>query len=121
MTSTGQPAIHNLTVDVILYPYERAGCLLFDDPANGLIAEEFVRGADDLIRRMIELDAHNKESPRLFVSRRPMSAYRTLERVRDEDGGVVYRCEELGQDAWFCPAFFRYFPKAPRYLYVRAF
>lgn len=42
-----------------------------------------------------------------------------LEHLREETGGSWYRRQETGQEGWLCPALLRYFPEAPRTLYVQ--
>ena len=41
-------------------------------------------------------------------------------RGKAESGGFWYNVEKSDQTGWLCPALFKFFPKAPEKLYVRA-
>jgi len=120
--SDPRPTDHDfLGVDYVFYPYELNGCIVFDDPKFDLKAEEFVCGADTLIRRMVQEDAEGASDYYICVSAEPQGAFRCLIRIGSRDGGEIYECEYAKETAWFCPSFYNYYPSPPPVLYVRAF
>lgn len=108
-----------------LYPLflyrSRSGMWVFDDAKVGLIAEPFIRGADEIIDALIERgeirDAANGFtlifSPSLFPG---YSA--VLEHRRPDSGGNWYYCPQVGIEGWLCPALYRYFSEPPARIWI---
>lgn len=103
--------------DFLFFPYELPdGRIVFDDPKLGLKDEEFVCGADNLIRRLapslpcMMLVAANGNEALLEHA---------LEYVgTDENDWSSYRHVASGELVGLCPNFLRYYPKPPKTLRV---
>ena len=55
----------------------------------------------------------------LIFSASPFPGHRyQLDWLRSEGGGNWYYSKPLQMEGWLCPALLRYFPSAPRQLYV---
>jgi hypothetical protein len=104
----------------IIAPYKHHGIWVFDDPHVGLVREPFVSGADRMIDRVVAdiPDAASGFSLIFSASPFPDHQYR-LEWRRSEYGGNWYHSAQLGLEGWLCPALFRYFPEAPKQLFVQ--
>jgi hypothetical protein len=93
----------------------------FDAPALRLKREPFVLGAPEIINRLVKDFPVSDERVRMVFSQRPFpGAQLTLDLGRGQDGGHWYYCEEYKTEGWLCPALFKYFPRAPRHIYVMA-
>ncbi|HWG42978.1 MAG TPA: DUF6717 family protein [Gemmataceae bacterium] len=105
----------------VIRPYLWEGIWVFDDPAVGLDKEALVAGMPELIE-IATAKAGIAEPEKGFIalfSKDPFpGAQVCLQRVREENGGNVYRWPEVGREGWLCPALFRYFEEAPDTLYV---
>jgi hypothetical protein len=103
----------------MIHPYSHEGMWVFDDAAVGLVKEPFVSGADRIIDRLVEQvpDAHNGFI--LIFSELPFPGHQvSLEWLREECGGNVYRCNELDMVGWLCPALLKYFNEAPKQIHA---
>jgi hypothetical protein len=103
----------------MIHPYSHEGMWVFDDAAVGLVKEPFVSGADRIIDRLVEQvpDAHNGFI--LIFSELPFPGHQvSLEWLREECGGNVYRCNELDMVGWLCPALLQYFNEAPKQIHA---
>jgi len=103
----------------MIHPYSHEGMWVFDDAAVGLVQEPFVSGADRIIDRLVEQvsDAHNGFI--LIFSELPFPGHQvSLEWLREECGGNVYRCNELDMVGWLCPALLQYFDEAPKQIHA---
>lgn len=109
---------------LILYPYKTPeGDWVFDDANVGLKAEPFVCGADDIISEVVkenEIPNADKGFKLLFSPTAFPNHDVKLEWRRAESGGNWYYSERLNQNAWLCPALYKYFPAAPPELYAKA-
>src|SRR5262249_21743232 len=96
------------------------GQWVFDDPAVGLVREQFVAGADNMID---VATAHIQNAERGFLaifSASPFpDAQIILDRVREDDGWNVYRWAERNMEGSLCPALLRYFSEPPKKLYIQ--
>jgi hypothetical protein len=103
---------------VMIRPYKTEGLWAFDDAAVGLVREPFVDSANILIDQMVKdiPDAENGFVLLFSASRFP-GAQMELSWSREEFGGNWYRAEGFSEDAWLCPALFRYFSETPAHLY----
>ena len=121
--ATGEPAarspLHGNAIHLIA-PYRHHGMWVFDDARVGLHQEPFVSGADDWISRVT---ADMPDAERGFVmvfSAKPFPGHQyRMERSRLDMGGAWYVSPQLAMEGWLCSALFRYFPEAPKELYVQ--
>ena len=104
-------------------PYRWEGMWVFDDDRVGLHREPFVAGADTIIDAVIA-EKGITDAAKGFVavfSGNPFpGADVELTWQRHESGGDVYLWEGHGMEGWLCPALLKYFPTAPRKIYVQA-
>lgn len=101
-------------------PYTVNGQWVFDDSARELKAEPLVCGADMLCSvlfqkygnfNLIFTDSGLPEFD-FHLTRSSGSG--------EVEGGTWYKEAASGQDAWLCPALFKYFTVAPDNLYIKA-
>ena len=85
----------------VIAPYKHLGMWVFDDPRVGLDKEPFVSATDAMIDRLV---ADIPDAANGFVT---------------EGGGNWYYSPQLDMEGWLCPALLKYFPEAPRALYVQ--
>jgi hypothetical protein len=104
----------------VIAPYKLHGMWVFDDPKVGLSQEPFVSGADDIID-ILTKDIPNADAGfALVFSHEPFPGHAArFVRGRPEHGGYWYSWPEGGKEGWLCPALFKYFPAAPKELYVK--
>ncbi|MFI5381142.1 MAG: DUF6717 family protein [Tepidisphaerales bacterium] len=102
-------------------PYRSGQVWRFDEPALHLKGEPFVQGIPAMIDKMVAGIPGSDTSVRLIFSQRPFpgSQFR-LDLRREQDGGNWYYNEQFNMEGWLCPALFKFFPRAPRHIYVRA-
>ena len=101
-------------------PYKWEGLWVFDDERVGLDKEVFVAGADTMIDMAVARKGiHDAENGflLLFSADRFPGADLELTWLREEMNGNVYQWE--GQEAWLCPALFKYFDSAPTRIYAQ--
>jgi hypothetical protein len=104
----------------IIAPYKQHGMWVFDDPRVGLAQEPFVAGADTMIDRVVAEIPDAENGFTLIFSITPFPGFQhRLDWRREEDGGNWYYSKQLDLEGWLCPALFRYFPEAPKQLYVQ--
>jgi len=106
---------------LVIEPYRSGKVWRFDEPRMGLKGEPFVQGIPEMIDKMVAGIPGSETSVRLIFSQRafPGARYR-LDRRGEQDGGNWYYSEEHRMEGWLCPALFKFFPRAPRHIYVRA-
>ncbi len=105
-------------------PYRLDGGWVFDDPLTGLREEGLVRGADDLIERVVA-GLGGRDDLRIEFADAPFDgAHLTLEWLRpgeEPELGTWYRCPEMGNaEAWLCESLRLYFGEPPARLHLRA-
>jgi hypothetical protein len=101
-------------------PYKFHGQWVFDDPAKELDKEAFVSGMDDMIDRITaDIPGAGRGFLALFSATPFPGAQVTLEWLREEHGGNVYRWADTGMEGWCCPALLKYFRKPPRRLHIQ--
>ncbi len=106
---------------MVIAPYKHHGMWVFDDPAVGLNKEPFIAGIDTMIDKMTADIPRAQEGFRAVFSASPFPGYtEKLEWRRQESGGNWYYSDHYEMEGWLCPALFKYFPTAPREIYVRA-
>ncbi len=106
---------------LVIAPYRHAGTWVFDDPRAGLRAEPFVAGAPEIIDRVVADIPNAEKGFRLLFSAAPFPGHATkLVWRRPGGGGNWYWSEDFGKEGWLCPALFKYFPRAPGEIYLKA-
>ena len=104
----------------VIAPYKHEGLWVFDDPAVGLVKEPFIAGIDTMIDKMVAHIPNADRSFRAIFSARPFPGGDfKLEWRREESGGNWYYSDQFKMEGWLCPALFKYFPTAPREIYVQ--
>ena len=106
---------------LVIQPYRHAGTWVFDDPSTQLVQEPLVSGIPEMIDELVK-DIPNAESGfRLLFSPGPFPSWQAkLEFRRSEYDGSWYYSPTYEREGWLCPALFKYFPSAPREIYVKA-
>jgi hypothetical protein len=100
----------------------RFGVWSFDDQTTNLVNEPFVGETNDLIDEMIREKKIKLESAAngicVIFSGNPFPGHQVELRLQETSPfGTTYRCDKFDLNPWLCPAFFRYFPEAPKTLY----
>jgi hypothetical protein len=105
----------------VIAPYKHHGMWVFDDPRVGLVQEPFVAGADTMIDRVVADIPDAEHGFTIIFSTTPFPGHQyRLDWRREESGGNIYYAEKLELEGWLCPALLRYFPEAPKQLYIQA-
>lgn len=106
---------------LVIEPYRVGRGWAFDAPYLGLKAEPFVQGIPEMINRLAVGIPGADKSVRLIFSQQPFpGAQMRLDRRREQDGGNWYFSKDYQMEGWLCPALFKYFPRAPQHIYVKA-
>lgn len=104
----------------VIKPYKWNGCWVFDDPDRNLMREPFVAGADRMIdRATANIPNADKGFLAIFSADYFPGAQITLEWMREEGGGNVYRWSEQGMEGWLCPALLKFLDPAPKKLFIQ--
>jgi hypothetical protein len=93
---------------------------VFDDPAVGLSKEPFIACIDMMIDKVVA-GIPNADKGFCAVSSAasfPGADFK-LEWRREESGGNWYYSDQFEMEGWLCPALLKYFPRAPREIYVK--
>ena len=101
-------------------PYWSDGTWMFDDPAAGLQREPFVKGTPAVIDYLTRDIPNARSGFRMMFSAQRFPGAQKLIWMAAEEGGNRYRLQSPPMEGWLCPAMFRYFSSAPKYLYVKA-
>jgi hypothetical protein len=105
---------------LIIAPYKYQGAWVFDDPAVGLSREPFIAGIDTMIDKAVADIPNAEKGFRAIFSASPFpGANWKLEWRRGESGGNWYYSDQFKMEGWLCPALLKYFPTAPREIYVK--
>jgi hypothetical protein len=105
---------------MVIAPYKDEGMWVFDDAAVGLSKEPFIAGIDTMIDKMVADIANAERGFRAIFSATTFPGHTfKLEWRRAESGGNWYYSDQFKMEGWLCPALFRYFPSAPREIYVK--
>jgi hypothetical protein len=105
---------------MVIAPYKHQGMWVFDDPAVGLNKEPFIAGIDTMIDRMTAEIPNAQKGFRAIFSASPFPGWK--EKIvwrRGEGGGNWYYSDHFQMEGWLCPALFKYFPSAPKEIYVK--
>ena len=94
---------------------------VFDDPNAGLVREPFVKGIPKMIGHLVAGIPKAEEGFSLYFSASPFPGYQEkITWVRESAGGNYYHLEYPPIEGWLCPALFKFFPRAPRHIYIKA-
>lgn len=105
---------------LVIAPYKYQGTWVFDDPAAGLSREPFIAGIDTMIDKAVVNIPDAEKGFRAIFSASPFpGADLKLEWRREESGGNWYYSDRFKMEGWLCPALLKYFPAAPREIYVK--
>src|SRR5437016_10257823 len=105
---------------LVIAPYKYQGTWVFDDPAVGLSREPFIAGIDTMIDKVVANIPNAERGFRAVFSATPFpGANFELEWRREESGGNWYYSDQFKIEGWLCPALLKYFPAAPREIYVK--
>ncbi len=105
---------------MVIAPYKWNGMWVFDDPNVGLNKEPFIAGIDTMIDKMTADIPNAQRGFCAVFSAQPFPGYtEKLEWRREESGGNWYYSPHFKMEGWLCPALFKYFPKAPKEIYVK--
>jgi hypothetical protein len=105
---------------LVIAPYKYQGTWVFDDPAVGLSREPFIAGIDTIIDKAVaDIPSAEKGFRAIFSASLFPGADLKLEWRRAESGGNWYYSDRFKMEGWLCPALLKYFPTAPREIYVK--
>jgi len=105
---------------LVIAPYKYQGAWVFDDPAVGLFREPFIAGIDTMIDKAVADIPNAEKGFRAIFSASPFpGADLKLQWRREESGGNWYNSDRFKMEGWLCPALLKYFPTAPREIYVK--
>jgi len=105
---------------LVIAPYKHQGTWVFDDPAVGLSHEPFIAGIDTMIDKAVADIPNAEKGFRAIFSALPFpGANLKLDWRREESGGNWYYSDRFKMEGWLCPALLKYFPTAPRQIYVK--
>src|SRR5438270_1716384 len=112
--------VRDVNALLVIAPYKYQGAWVFDDPAVGLFREPFIAGIDTMIDKAVAEIPNAEKGFRAIFSAAPFpGANWKLDWRREESGGNWYFSDRFQMEGWLCPALLKYFPKAPREIYVK--
>ena len=111
---------HPMNSLFVIVPYKYEGMWVFDDPRVGLSREPFIAGIDTMIDKFVSKIPDAEGGFRAVFSAAPFPGYtERLEWLREESGGNWYYNDYFKMEGWLCPALFKYFPAAPKSIFVK--
>ncbi len=112
--------VRDVNALMVIAPYKYEGAWVFDDPAVGLFREPFIAGIDTMIDNAVAKIPNAEKGFRAIFSAQqfPGSDFK-LEWRREESEGNWYYSDQFKMEGWLCPALLKYFPSAPREIYVK--
>ena len=114
------PSVRAMNSLFVIAPYKHEGLWVFDDPAVGLAKEPFIAGIDTMIDKVVaNIPNADRGFRAIFSAQSFPGADFKLEWRREESGGNWYYSDQFKMEGWLCPALFKYFPTAPREIYVK--
>jgi len=112
--------VRDVNALLVIAPYKYQGAWVFDDPAVGLFREPFIAGIDTMIDKAVADIPNAEKGFRAIFSAAPFpGANWKLDWRREESGGNWYYSDQFQMEGWLCPALLKYFPTAPREIYVK--
>jgi hypothetical protein len=119
-STTQTRTVRDVNALLVIAPYKYQGAWVFDDPAVGLSREPFIAGIDTMIDKAVADIPNAEKGFRAIFSASPFpGANWKLECRREESGGNWYYSDRFKMEGWLCPALLKYFPTAPREIYVK--
>jgi heme/copper-type cytochrome/quinol oxidase subunit 2 len=119
-STTQTRTVRDVNALLVIAPYKYQGAWVFDDPAVGLSREPFIAGIDTMIDKAVADIPNAEKGFRAIFSASPFpGANWKLEWRREESGGNWYYSDRFKMEGWLCPALLKYFPTAPREIYVK--
>ena len=112
--------VRDVNALLVIFPYKYQGTWVFDDAGVGLLREPFIAGIDTMIDKAVA-DIPNAENGfrAIFSAAAFPGSNLKLEWRREESGGDWYYSDRFEMEGWLCPALLKYFPTAPREIYVK--
>ena len=112
--------VRDVNALLVIAPYKYQGTWVFDDPAVGLFREPFIAGIDTMIDKAVAGVPNAEKGFRAIFSAAPFPGSQfKLEWRREESGCNWYYGDRFKMEGWLCPALLKYFPSAPREIYVK--
>ncbi|MEY2555423.1 MAG: hypothetical protein QOF93_567 [Verrucomicrobiota bacterium] len=112
--------VRDVNTLLVIAPYKYQGTWVFDDPAVGLSREPFIAGIDTMIDKAVADIPNAEKGFRAIFSASPFPGVNwKLDWRREESGGNWYYSDRFKMEGWLCPALLKYFPTAPREIYVK--
>jgi hypothetical protein len=112
--------VRDMNALLVIFPYNYQGAWVFDDQAVGLFREPFIAGIDTMIDKAVADIPNAEKGFRAIFSPSPFpGANLKLDWRREESDGNWYYSERFKMEGWLCPALVKYFPTAPREIYVK--
>jgi hypothetical protein len=112
--------VRDVNALLVIAPYKYQGTWVFDDPAVGLSREPFIAGIDTMIDKAVaDIPNAEKGFRAIFSASSFPGANWKLDWRREESGGNWYYSDRFKMEGWLCPALLKYFPTAPREIYVK--
>ena len=112
--------VRDMNALLVIAPYKYQGTWVFDDPAVGLSREPFIAGIDTMIdKAVVDIPNAEKGFQAIFSAAPFPGANWKLDWRRAESGGNWYYSDQFKMEGWLCPALLKYFPTAPREIYVK--
>ena len=106
---------------VIIMPYRYGATWVFDDAQAGLVREPFVGGVPQMIDVLVTNIPDAASGFRLYFSAAPFPGYqKKLTWTRGNAQGNYYHLDAPPMEGWLCPSLLKYYPGAPKELYVKA-
>ncbi len=103
-----------------IFPRRHRGHWLFDDPRLGIVDEEFVYGMDTILDILCAKKRGLSKGIRLHFSDEEMEHALRLDWVSQEKDGNWYHAKSINIFGWCCPTLLKYFPEAPKALFLKA-
>jgi hypothetical protein len=112
--------VRDVNALLVIAPYKYQGTWVFDDPAVGLSREPFIAGIDTMIDKAVADIPNAEKGFRAIFSASPFPGVNwKLDWRREESSGNWYYSDRFKMEGWLCPALLKYFPTAPREIYVK--
>jgi hypothetical protein len=101
------------------------GIWSFDDESRGLTNEPFVGETNDLIDAMARESGYEiiegLRIPLMFALSKYPGSQTELALLDTSPFGSTYHSIEYDLEPWLCPAFFKYFPEAPKQFFASVY
>ena len=99
----------------VIHPYKWNGIYVFDKPKWRTEKEAFVSGATEYLQ-ILSGDA---EEFNLLFSTTTFPDSHMVELVSSDTNGSIYYSKEFDHYLWLCPYLFRFYDKAPEFIYLK--